>query len=175
MKRITKKLTVVLLLLLLVSFCLFAEAVSFKIAHAINVSSDFYFEFQKPETSAPFPNATVSFASAGEYQFAKLAFVLRAGTVFFSTVEIQVSDLVHTEESDKYLDFIFRVYEANNTAVPIPFVADPDKHGAGSSELKTNWTPASGSDEIAEFWITIDDTNAMVGTYQGTLRVIITD
>ena len=176
MKQIVKKTAILLLLFISASFCLFADnSVSFQIAHAINVSSDYYFEFQKPDTSAPFPNSTVSFSAAGEYQFAKLAFVLRAGTVLFSSVEIQVSDLIQTENSDEYCAFTFKVYEANNTAVSIPFVADTDKHGAGYSVLKTNWTPASGSDEIAEFWITIDDDNAMIGTYQGTIRVVITN
>lgn len=180
MNKTIRKATILFLLLIVSSSCAFADpnpapSVNFQIAHAINVSVDYYFEFQNPATYAAYPNSSVSFSSPGEYRFALLAFVLRAGTVTFSSVEIQVSDLINTEDSEKYCDFIFRVYEANNTAVSIPFIADPDKHGAGYSVLKTIWSPLSGSDEIAELWITIDDTNAVAGTYQGTVRVVITD
>lgn len=182
MKQITKKLTVVLLLLLSVSFCLFADSTPFlfQISHAINVTSAYYFEFWKYRTGEAVPNATISYSSAGDYGLATLGIIYNANTTV-SRMDIEISDLVYSEDETKFLDFTLSIFKPNDTTV-IPFTPSPNStHGAGSANLFTNKqfvkydvNQTWNRDEIADFRIAIDDTNAEIGTFSGYLKFIVT-
>ena len=182
MKQITKKLTVVLLLLLSVSFCLFADydPFVFQISHAINVTSAYYFEFWKYRTGEAVPNATISYSSAGDYGLATLGIIYNANTRI-SRMDIEITDLVYSEDETKFLDFTLSIYKPNDTTV-IPFTPSPNStHGAGSAKLfedkqfvKYDVNQTWNRDEIADFRIAIDDTNAEIGTFSGYLKFIVT-
>ena len=172
---------VVIFICCFVSFtcCLFADTqgtTEFKISHSINASSSFYFEFWKSRTTQAI--ASVSLTSSGTFELATLGISFTGADVTVSQVDVEVTDLVHTVDASQYLDFTFHIYQPNNHAVEIPFSVDPSSHGAGTATLFENRTfildAINSTDEIADFMITIDDSDAMAGTYTGYLRFILT-
>ena len=179
MKQIVKKAAILIVLLLSVSFCLFAEnTFNFQVSHAINVSAAYYFEFWKYRTFESIPNAAVSYSAAGDFGLATMGIAFTAN-VTISQLEIEVSNLVNVEDETKYLDFSFHVYKPNDTTV-IDF-AQESSHGAGSAVLfknksfvKYDLNHTWNTDEIADFRITLDDTLAEAGTYSGYLRFVVT-
>ena len=96
-------------------------------------------------------------------------------------MDIEISDLVYSEDETKFLDFTLSIFKPNDTTV-IPFTPSPNStHGAGSANLFTNKqfvkydvNQTWNRDEIADFRIAIDDTNAEIGTFSGYLKFIVT-
>lgn len=154
-----------------------AETTTFHISHSINATSSFYFEFWKYRTTESIPNATVSYTSAGNFGIATLG-IAYYGSITISKVEISVTNLVNTDDDTMFCDYVFQVYEPNTTTA-IEFTSTSD-HGAGYATLFSNrtFTTASASlntDEIADFKITIDDSDAIAGTYTGYLTFTVTN
>lgn len=178
MKRANKKAMFLILLFVVLPVCLFAGSFSFQISHAINVSTEYYFEFMKYRGNDAIPNATVSYTTSGDFGLATLA-IAYTSNVHISQMDIEVTNLVNTSDDSSFLDYTFHVYKPNDTTV-IPFTQESE-HGAGTATLFTNKTfnMYDGShdwntDEIADFRITIDDTFANFGTYTGYLRFTVT-
>ena len=165
------------LILIALPFCIYADTTSFMISHSINASAAYYFAFWKTGTTNVITEA--AFSSAGNYKLATLGIAYTAA-VSFSDIHIDVSNLSYTSNGNTYYcDFTFTVYEPNTTT-QIAFDVDENSHGSGSSTLMTNktFTKYSAStwdtDTIADFVITIDDSNAAAGTYNGTLTFTAT-
>lgn len=177
MKRKGTTAVMMIIILLAVPFCVHAGTTSFMISHSINASAAYYFAFWKTGTTNVITEA--AFSSAGNYKLATLGIAYTAA-ISFSDISITVSNLAYTaNETTYYCDFDFTVYEPNTTT-QITFTEDENSHGSGSSTLATNrtFTKYSAStwdtDTIADFVITIDDSNAAAGTYNGTLTFTAT-
>lgn len=109
--RKNRVLTIIILICFLVAAPVYiiAGSVSFQISHAINVAASYHFEFWKYRTSEQIPNYTVNYNSAGEYGLATLAIAYNSN-VRVSRLDIEVTDLVNTEDETQFCDFVFKIY-----------------------------------------------------------------
>ena len=149
----------------------------FRLSHSINVSEEYHFEFWKTGTQEAMTSA--SFNDSGLYNIATLGIIYNKD-VSFTRLEIEVSELTQTVNGNpEYLDFTFYLYKPN-TETEIPFSANLNGHGAGSSVLAENKTFSMYSlavwntDELADLRINIDDSSASPGAYTGTITFTFT-
>ena len=171
---------IIILALCVFIFPVFADpsaGSTFKISHAINVSAEYHFEFWKSRTQEIVTSVTIT---GTEPTGVATLGILYNKDLSFSRLEIEVSELTQVVAGNiEYLDFIFQVYKPN-TSTPIEYSATVSGHGAGTSVLAENKTFTKynselwNKDEIADFVITIDDTNALTGNYIGSITFTYT-
>ena len=121
---------------------------------------------------------SATFYSGGTYNLATLGIVYNK-SVTFSSLEIEVSELTQIIDGNPvYLDFTFYCFKPN-TSQAIAFTPTLNGHGAETSTLAENktfsvYTAAWNTDEVADFRISIDDSDAQAGTYSGTITFTFT-
>lgn len=182
-----KKIIAIILFVLLLacSFSVFADDSqnlapinkNFRLYHLVNVSSDYHFEFWKPGASGT-QLQEVSFDSAGDYIFATLMIIYSSRVNENKSLSVTF-DRLEDSTGTLFYDYTMSVYNHNGDSITV--VPNQTKgHGAGSVSLLSRLSFSTYSttvlpyrDEIATFKISLDDTNALAGTYSGKVTVVI--
>ena len=172
-----------LLFLSLIVFFLFGvdkeyASSSFKLAHNVNVSKSYYCEFWVPGTTNKM--LTKNFNQGGTYLFTTLAIYFNTRIVGVS-LNVSFTDLLNTDNSSSYVPYTMVILAPDSTTELVSVTNASGGHGAGSATLLNNATLTKydtdsewNTDEIADFQITIDASEAPAGTYQSTITITLT-
>ena len=175
---ISKQSVIVLVLICLSLACLFADPMvsrDFKLTHTINVDSRFNFYFKSTEGDNPIITSVE--LNPLHPRFARFGISLN-WRVAFSSILLAFSPLVHTIEETVYYDYVVSIVEPHSDTQLVSTTPNPIGHGACSAEFapsnngiefeKTIAGPQQDID-IADFLITLDDSTALAGQYQGSI------
>lgn len=176
-------LLVVSLFLLVPIVCVSAETVKqdeivFRFMHEVHVDSSFFAEFRNPGTDTKITE--VQFANPGTYRFATLIIGINK-SIAFSSISVSFGPLVHNVDNNAFYDYSMRLLNPGYDTVLAEVVPDNEAgHGAGSAVFTsvTFTKPADSGpifeEEIVDFEIALDDSNANAGTYSGNITCVFT-
>ncbi len=169
----TARMTMLIILFFLVLQGLLASettplaSTQFSLRHSINVDPVFHFEFRN--SSGAVNNVTVP-TNASNFNFATL-YLVHNRNLSVSSLSVSATDL--TCDSD-FFPYTMTVRDAQGKTVK--WVADPYGHGKGAATFVSsehpvtyNYTTTEGTAHIADFYITLDDTDVPAGKYTGTV------
>ncbi|MBR6086061.1 MAG: hypothetical protein IKP61_10700 [Spirochaetales bacterium] len=175
-----KRPVIVIIFLIAVSFCLFADNnTSFRVSHSVSVETVYSLKFREYTSSLDVVGNEISSATIGadgKQVFASL-FLNFNRSIQFKTINVTFSDLVSTTDASVCCPYTMEVLvpAQNNTHLVETYV-DQNGHGSGNARLLPTITTFSRTTtddsenlRIADFAITINDEEAQVGTYSGTL------
>ena len=182
--------TVLIVLLFIVSFSASASYAlvipgqrNFLLVHRIAPDSRFSFYFLDPTGHAQGAIDSVEISESGAHIFARFA-IKYTVTLTFSSIQMTFSPLVNNENDQLFYDYHMNVLVPHTASTILVDVSEtPGGHGAGTAQLVTEpggkefektvqaeWQDA----DVADLKIILDDTNAMVGTYSGSITVEFT-
>ena len=175
-----KRPVIVIIFLIAVSFCLFADNnTSFRVSHSVSVETVYSLKFREYTSSLDVVGNEISSATIGadgRQVFASL-FLNFNRSIQFKTINVTFSDLVSTTDTTVFCPYTMEILAPaqSNTHLVETFV-DQNGHGSGNARLLQTITTFSRTTtddsenlRIADFAITINDAEAQVGTYSGTL------
>ena len=151
---------------------------TFNLKHVVNVAQKYNFEFRNP-TSRSDVISSVDLSSSGSHIIATLVIVFNT-KVKFTRIAVSFSDLINTENNALYYPYSMAILKPNTSEVLVNTTETENGHGAGGATLYENKqftkysTEAWNTDEIADFKITLDDSDVTIGTYQGNITILIT-
>jgi hypothetical protein len=174
-KRIV--LIVALILFLFSMGCAFSDPAaskSFNLKHVVNVAREYHFEFRNPDNNDVIDS--VSLTSSGTHLIATLAINYNTN-ITFSRIAVSFTDLKKTDNDSLYYPFTMDILRPNTSDRLVNTTSTENGHGAGAATLYENKTfrkystDAWNTDEVADFRINLDDSEALAGTYQGNLQI----
>ena len=156
---------------------------NFLLVHRIAPDSRFSFYFLDPTGHAQGAIDSVEISESGAHTFARFA-IKYTVTLTFSSIQLTFSPLVNNEDNQVFYDYHMQVLVPHTTGtILVPVSEDQGGHGSGTAQLVTEqggkefektvqaeWQDA----DVADLKIILDDTNAMVGTYSGSITVEFT-
>ena len=174
-----KKAAIIIVLAIIVPFCLFADGTSFRVSHSVSVETVYSLKFREYTSTLDVVGDEISAATIGadgKQIFAAL-FLNFNRSIQFKTINVTFSDLVSTTDSTVFCPYTMEILAPcqSDTHLVETYV-DQTGHGSGNARLLQTITTFSRSTtadsedlRIADFAITINDAEAAVGTYSGTL------
>lgn len=188
-----KRLIMAVVVVLLVSVCLFAEngSVSFKMFHAVNPMDEHGFLFYDPTKDSEITSADLTKGTAtSEIQFARLMVIFNVNTT--TGIQLQFTALVSTSANadGSYNCLPYEVWCFSRSAdkmlgstlqaTSLSTVEANKDDTVGSIDvysslvLKPKINGALELREIAMMYITLDMENAAADTYAGTIKAVFT-
>lgn len=179
----SSKIVVLTILFLLSAAMLFSsdtrqDGISFRFLHEVHVDSSFYSEYRTPGTGTKITE--VQFGNPGTYRFATLVIGYNK-SMSFTSISLSFGPLLHNMIEDAYYDYSMLIFDPGYNSVLAEVVPDNDiGHGAGSVVFSnvTLLKPANSGlvveRELVDFEITLDDSEAMAGTYSGNITCVFT-
>lgn len=174
-----KRATIIIILAIAASFCLFADTTSFRVSHSVSVETVYSLNFREYTSSLEVIGNEITSATIGadgKQIFAAL-FLNFNRSIQFKTINVTFSDLVSTTDATVFCPYTMEVLvPAQSNAHLVEIIPDQNGHGSGNARLLPTITTFSRTTtddsedlRIADFAITINDAEASVGTYSGTL------
>ena len=174
-----KRTAMIIILLIAVSLCLFADSRSFRVSHSVSVETVYSLKFREYTSSLEVIGDEISSATIGpdgKQIFASL-FLNFNRSIQFKTINVTFSDLVSTTDATVFCPYTMEILvpTQNNTHLVETFT-DAEGHGSGNARLLSTITTFSRTTtddsenlRIADFAITLNEDEAQTGTYSGTL------
>ena len=148
---------------------------TFKLTHTITVDSRYSFYFKSTEGDNPI--ITSAELDPAQPRFARFGITLN-WRIAFTSIVLEFNPLEHTTEDDVYYDYSISVVEPHTETQLVDTTPKAVGHGSCTAELVESGTvmefektidgPQQDFD-IADFLITLDDTNTIPGRYQGSI------
>ena len=174
-----KRTTVILVLFVFCAGSLLATdplvSRTFKLTHTITVDSRYSFYFKS--TAGDNPIITSAELDPAQPRFARFGITLN-WRIAFTSIVLEFNPLEHTTEDDVYYDYSISVVEPHTETQLVDTTPKAVGHGSCTAELVESGTvmefektidgPQQDFD-IADFLITLDDTNTIPGRYQGSI------
>ena len=174
-----KRTAIIIFLAVAVSLCLFADGTSFRVSHSVSVETVYSLKFREYTASLDVVGDEISSATIGvdgKQIFASL-FLNFNRSVQFKTINVTFSDLVSTTDASVFCPYTMEILApAQSDTHLVETYVDQNGHGSGNARLLPTITTFSRTTtddsedlRIADFAITIDELEAPVGTFSGTL------
>lgn len=174
-----RKAMILIVLLVAMPLCLFADNKSFKISHLVDVETVYSLKFREYTSSLDQVGEEISsvvLSDGGKHLLASL-FLNFNRTIQFKNINIAFTDLVNTEDSDSYYPYQMEILvPGQSNAHLVEVYADQTGHGSGYARLLSSittfsrTTTADSEDlRLADFAITLNEEGVQNGTYSGTL------
>ena len=151
---------------------------TFNLKHVVNVAQKYNFEFRNPASRNDVIDS-VNLSSPGAHTIATLVIVFNT-KITFTRIAVSFSDLLNTEDNTLYYPYSMDILKPNTSEVLVNTTETENGHGAGGAtlyenkEFKKYSTDAWNTDEIADFRINLDEEDVFIGTYQGSITILIT-
>ena len=174
-----KKAFTIVLLVFMVSLCLFADSTSFRVSHSVSVETVYSLKFREYTSSLDVVGNEISSATIGadgKQVFASL-FLNFNRSIQFKTINVTFTDLVSTSDTTVFCPYTMEILvPGQSNSHLVETYTDQNGHGSGNARLLptittfSRTTTADSEDlRIADFAITLNEDEAQTGTYSGTL------
>ena len=174
-----KRAIITILLVFMVSLCLFADSKSFRVSHSVSVETVYSLKFREYTSSLEVIGDEISSATIGadgRQIFASL-FLNFNRSVQFKTINVTFTDLVSTTDATVFCPYTMEILvPGQSSSHLVETYTDQNGHGSGNARLLqtiTTFSRTTTTDSedlrIADFAITLSDDEAQTGTYSGTL------
>ena len=141
----------------------------FSLVHSINVDPVFHFEFRNSSGAV---NDVELPANTSNYKFASL-YLVHNRTLLVSTLTVSATDLTC---DSKFFPYTMVVRDPQGNTVS--WTPTPSGHGSGSATFVSSsqsetydYENTDGTAHIADFYISLNDTDIPAGTYTGTITL----
>ena len=174
-----KRAVITILLVFMVSLCLFADTTNFRVSHSVSVETVYSLKFREYTSSLDVVGNEISSATIGadgKQVFASL-FLNFNRSIQFKTINVTFTDLVSTTDTTVFCPYTMEILvPGQSNSHLVETYTDQNGHGSGNARLLptittfSRTTTADSEDlRIADFAITLNEDEAQTGTYSGTL------